>query len=374
MKSAFSVVIIFALCVTACLAQERDPLFIVIVNNKRGYIDRTGKVVIEPRFDGARDFSEGLASVATSNGGYKEGYIDKTGKIVVEPKWDTAGSFNDGVAWVGFDQAKREFKVGNRTFYSSPSDSFDYKFGLIDTTGKYIVEPIFTFAGDFSDGLAPVRTKEDKFGFVDKNGKFVIAPKFEWADSFSEGLAAIYLDGKYGFINKLGRVAIKPKFTMVREFSEGLACVKIGGLTRKPHNGWQIITTTYSDTNYAYIDKTGRVVFKLKAGEARSFSEGLARFTLFGKFGDGFVDKTGKVIIQPKYGPSDFSEGLAFVILDGGEIGFIDKTGTLVLKPEFALADDFKNGLASVSDSLDIMRVKYGYIDKTGKVIWTPSR
>ena len=31
---------------------------------KSGFIDKTGKVVIEPQFDGVGDFSEGLASVA----------------------------------------------------------------------------------------------------------------------------------------------------------------------------------------------------------------------------------------------------------------------------------------------------------------------
>jgi len=129
MKSIILTILIFALFAISCLAQESDPLFVVIVNNKRGFIDKTGKIVIEPQFQGAGDFSEGLASVAISDGGYKEGYIDRTGKIVLEPKWDTAGKFSEGVAWVGFDQAKREYKIGNKTYYSSPSDSFDYKFG-----------------------------------------------------------------------------------------------------------------------------------------------------------------------------------------------------------------------------------------------------
>ena len=35
----------------------------VRIGGKFGYIDRTGKVVIETKFDGARDFSEGLAAV-----------------------------------------------------------------------------------------------------------------------------------------------------------------------------------------------------------------------------------------------------------------------------------------------------------------------
>ncbi len=373
MKSIILTILIFALYAISCLAQESDPLFVVIVNNKRGFIDKTGKIVIEPQFQGAGDFSEGLASVAISDGGYKEGYVDRTGKIVLEPKWDTAGKFSEGVAWVGFDQAKREYKIGNKTYYSSPSDSFDYKFGLIDKTGKYIVEPTFTYAGDFSEGLAVVRTKENKFGFIDKTGKFIIEPKFDWASSFSGGLACVYVNRKYGFINKNGVIVIKPTFTDAGDFSEGLAYVKIGGRVREHSFGMQLITTTRKDTNFGYINKTGRIIFKIKAYNAYSFSEGLARIEIGGNY--GFIDKTGRIVIEPKYsGQSEFSEGLKFVNLEEGEIGFIDKTGKIVLKPEFALADDFKNGLASVSDSLNIMKVKYGYIDKTGKVIWKPTR
>ena len=374
MKSVV-VLIVLHLYISVCVAQSSNPLFVVIVNDKRGYIDGTGKIVIEPRFAGAGHFSEGLASVAVTDDGYAEGYIDETGKIVIEPKWDTAGEFSEGVAWVGFDQAKQEIKIGNRTFYSSPTHSFDYKFGLIDKSGKYIVEPIYSHVRDFSDGLAAVKAKEGKFGFIDKTGKLVIEAKFDSAGSFSEGLAWIYVEGKYGFINKHGQVVIKPRFKMARDFSEGLACVKIGGSTLEPDFGTHRITTTESDTNYAYIDKAGRIAFKLRASDAFSFSEGLARFAQFGKYGDGFVDKTGKVVIPPTYGGiSDFSEGLKFAILDKGEIGFIDKSGSVVLKTEFALAENFKNGLAWVQDSLDVMQAKYGYIDKSGKVVWKPTR
>lgn len=65
------------------MVKESSGLFPVYQNGKRGYIDKTGKIVINPQFDDARHFTEGLASV---NIGDKWGYIDKAGKIV----WNSA--------------------------------------------------------------------------------------------------------------------------------------------------------------------------------------------------------------------------------------------------------------------------------------------
>ncbi|KKK56337.1 hypothetical protein LCGC14_3065540, partial [marine sediment metagenome] len=93
---------------------------------KYGYIDKTGQVVIEPQFDFADEFSEGLACVGVRgridstekdvvtrrrsptdefigiNRSYftKYGFIDRSGKIIVEPKFDHAESFSEGLAWV----------------------------------------------------------------------------------------------------------------------------------------------------------------------------------------------------------------------------------------------------------------------------------
>lgn len=371
--------ILFASFVGAQENQSRD-LFKVKVNNKYGFIDKFGNIVIEPRFQGVYDFSDGLAKIYT-NGEFNTAYIDETGEIVIEPKFDIGSNFSEGFAWVGFDPEKKPYKIGNLTLYSSQgTHSFNYNIGFIDKTGKFITEPIFTFAGDFSEGLAFVRTKDNKFGFIDKSGKFAIAPKFDWADSFSEGLALVFVNGKYGFIDKTGKFVIKPQFTKAESFSEGLAVVKIGGAVREPNLGSQIVTTTIADTNYAYIDKTGKIIFKINAGEANSFSEGFARFERFGKYGYGFIDKTGKIVFDTQIDAADdFSEGLAEVFIAGSEhsFGFIDKSGNVVIKTNYHLVDNFKNGLAEIqelSPNDDIVNTKYGYIDKTGKVIWQPTK
>jgi hypothetical protein len=61
---------------------EGEKLCQISVNDQLGFIDKTGKVVIEPKFDGAESFSGGLAKVWI---GKRYGHIDKKGKYVWEP-------------------------------------------------------------------------------------------------------------------------------------------------------------------------------------------------------------------------------------------------------------------------------------------------
>lgn len=62
------------------------------INEKLGYIDTMGTLVIPPKYDNADNFSEGLAAVKINN---KWGYIDKTGAMVIPAKYDTAWGFQD---------------------------------------------------------------------------------------------------------------------------------------------------------------------------------------------------------------------------------------------------------------------------------------
>ncbi len=57
------------------------------MKRKSGFIDKSGKVVVEPKFDMVSEFTNGLSFVAIKNE-KKElflGYIDKKGKYVWKP-------------------------------------------------------------------------------------------------------------------------------------------------------------------------------------------------------------------------------------------------------------------------------------------------
>ena len=64
-----------------------------------GYKNGLGAIVIPPRYDKAREFSEGLAAVRLQ-GDTLFRYIDATGATVIKPAFSSASSFHDGLARV----------------------------------------------------------------------------------------------------------------------------------------------------------------------------------------------------------------------------------------------------------------------------------
>lgn len=106
--------------------------------------------------------------------GYKQ-----FGTWVIEPRFDDAGVFEDGLAPV---------KLGG-------------KWGFINREGKCEIPYKYEFASSFNYGLARVVLYE-KYGFIDKTGKTIIPLKYTYASDFTDGLAVVKYDGKSGYIDK----------------------------------------------------------------------------------------------------------------------------------------------------------------------------
>src|SRR5579872_4859299 len=75
-------------------------LYPVAKNGKSGFMDKTGKLVIQAKYESAGDFSEGLASVSMAG---KFGYVDATGKEVIAPQFDAAAPFSEGFAKISMN-------------------------------------------------------------------------------------------------------------------------------------------------------------------------------------------------------------------------------------------------------------------------------
>ena len=329
-------------------------------DNKVGFIDKTGKLVIGfdrlPAEAEVGSFSEGFAPICfwdkpPSIYSMHCGYIDETGRIVIPPRFVLSSQFSEGLAW-----------IRTETFV-----------GFINQLGNVAFELPDSFSMGFNDGLAAVATQTG-WGFIDKTGRFISTKRYVQVEPFSDGLAAVaegrWKEAKYGFINKTGEVAIPLRFDprpdqmegmSLSRFTEGLAPVMFGNL-------------------YGYIDHKGNTVIPPIFRDAGQFSEGLASITT-ADGQRGYIDKAGLFVIKLTSGRGGgFVDGLATLAIeiDGRtKVGYIDRTGKIIIEPKFDGAYDFFDGLAKVyfsekitSASGPVTRTGNGYIDKRGRFVW----
>lgn len=77
-RYSYFMLVLFALSFQQLFGQRIERrLYPVELKTKIGYIDATGKVIIEPRFDGGWKFSEGFACVVIDG---KTGFINESGE------------------------------------------------------------------------------------------------------------------------------------------------------------------------------------------------------------------------------------------------------------------------------------------------------
>lgn len=199
---------------------------------KCGYINKHG-IAIEPIYRAVRSFSEGLAAVGTSNG---YGFIDTTGAMIIPPRFEDCKPFSEGYAAV-LIKGELIGVAGNR----SPS-----LWGFVDRAGKMVIPASFPQVESFSDGLAIVK-RGRLHGAIDRSGTLVVPMIYKQMSSYSDGRAAVLLDGwtgihgtdwmgDCGYVNNVGSLVISGNtiggsgdhvLDEATPFSEGVAFVRL---------------------------------------------------------------------------------------------------------------------------------------------------
>lgn len=322
----------------------------VKVNGLWGYINEEGNMVLEPKFSQAKKFRNGKAYVQIGEkigtidkegrpiGSFHEyedyydfnyedepwydrgirtrhGFIDKNGQFAIKPKFQNALSFNkEGFAIVKIDR----------------------KWGIIDVTGTYMIEPRYEDIRRAGDNIYEI-SQEGKKYFIDINGNKVPAPKLKPLDFVipDDCLRAVKIGDKWGFENAEGEIVISPLFDHARDFEDGYAHIQIN---RKD----------------GIIDKEGKFVIEpLYSNLGRRFENGYLRVEVTGDEPWiqrwGVVDSKGKVMVPPRYEyvMATISEDMAR-ISKGEKFGFVDCKTEKEISPVFDYVWDFSNGLAHV--------------------------
>lgn len=352
----------------ACLAAPADNEQLFPVKNGRlaGFIDVNGRLAVPLLFADVSEYAEGLAAVKDTVTG-KWGYVDRAGKFVIQPQYTAALPFCEGLANVRLENGSK---------------------GHIDKTGRLIVSGS---DGMICDGLVTIRMK-DKYAFADKTGKLLFeAPGEAWP--VGGGLVAFKQNGRMGFMDRKGKVVIPPLYRCDVNWQDRQFAEKITPVSMVQADGKE---------KYGFIDRTGKVVVDFQYDWAEQFFDGLAKVTKDGKSGYvntdgaeviplqyaaadhfaegvaaveigglwGFIDTAGRTVIQPQYlprlwgSPMIFSEGLAAVRTETGT-GFINRAGEMIIPPAYRSAEDYSGGLVLVKgQTADI------YFNMQGKIVW----
>jgi hypothetical protein len=230
--------------------------------------------------------------------------------------------------------------------------------------GKIVVEPRYTDARPFADGVARVNAEGvagsagvsgGLWGLVDGDGRVVAAPAWDGIQPFdSDGVALVIKDGRRGLVDRAGRVVLALRYTLVGGFHDGLALVS-GGAEPRPSVGF------VDDDERAQVDDP-----RQRGGGDGNRARG--RF--------GFVDQKGREVIA--IGLEDargFHEGLA-AVKSRGVWGVIDIKGKWLVKPAFSFIDDFVGGSARArrggsvaGEGGELTGGKWGRIDKRGRFV-----
>lgn len=297
------------------------------------YIDKEGKILINPQFKDALNYVNGCALVKTIGDDPKWGYINEDGKYIIAPRFKSATIFNEDIAWVVSDNmspsaintngeikftlqnAERvcAFSEGLAAF--SIIDSVGEKWGFVNNEGKVVITPQFKNVNRFSENKCAVENENNKWGFINKNAEIIINYQFDGiAEKFINGTAAVYLDKKVGIINEKGKFIINPQFNYMCNDGENYLIL--------------------SENLWGWCDKDGKIFINPQFDQALPFGGSELAAVKSNKTW-GYIDINGKYAINPQ-----FDNALPFIsklapVKSGNKYGFIDINGKYVINPQF---------------------------------------
>lgn len=305
-------------------------------------------VIISPRYEAARSFSESLAAVK-KNG--KWGFIDQSGKTVIPFEYDYAFDFSEGLAVVGKRAKVEAYAHDDQGVYDLRTvDGYLWYIIDKDNNRKPLMRENNTQAYKacvyFDESQSP--TVYFHNGYVNMSG-YLTSVDYEPDCVFDRDGNAVYLSHVE---------------SVEGCFNEGLFAGYILG-----------------NPSAYFVDKNGETVLSFEDGEdhyIRPFNQGLAPHGIYDYETDrtnwGFVDKNGKTVIGYKYANfyvsglfstyQVFNDGIASMQDHSGKWGGIDKTGKTVIPFEYEVLGVFTEGVACACKN-----GKYGVINTKNQVV-----
>ena len=301
-------------------------------NDRWGFVDEAGELVVPCLFDAVGYFDHGYASVLV-NGVFGMLATPLDDQVLAAFMEATEDKFD--VTWVPCergcsvfglqaDQLIVEQKLMGR-YGVRTTDPAYYDYGLLDLAGRRLVPTIYgttesggMMGGRFGFGTGRRSADEKGVLYTDLLGNEFSS--YEEPEAYEFGVTADYdLEHPYYYIDyQTGEQVIPGYFDYAEDFVDGVAVV------------------TLDEVRYV-IGERGETLFTIDPAVYSNcddeFREGLLKVSDANTGKWGAVDKTGKLVIPCQWAAmSRFGEGLACVReTDSGKEGYINTAGELVM-------------------------------------------
>lgn len=378
-------------------------------NGKWGIIDTSNKTIQlaiydNVEIDGSTLSEQKMPSMAFQSNMYvrnngKVGMLKANGEDFIPVKYDSLGLYSDNMLVA---------KVGD-------------KYGFLNEEGKESVPFVYSQAHNYSEGLAAVVNENGKYLFIDKLGNVAIKPKeYDRVDDFQNGTCKVYRKDKVWEINREGK-KVKDSTKKLEEDN-----VHDGS----DHDDIYVENTNYGNNNDTTNTLTPNITSTLnfndkifqhqhtRADNVMPHDKNKDKTELkYGEISDlkkqkpneriteidrsRYNDKDDDIQLSQQFSQNickydevldNFSDGL-LPVTKNKKLGYINAKGeevipcTLKYYIEPGMDDGsvifgrFKEGLAKVcsfdgesgaEESFGAKNIKFGYMDKMGKIIIPP--
>ncbi|MFB3169432.1 WG repeat-containing protein [Neobacillus sp. 179-C4.2 HS] len=170
---------------------EHGKALVKIKEGSYSLIDLTGKVLHSYSFPFVDDYGEGMLAFRKSNDG-KWGYMDESGKVLIEPQFIGTQPFVEHRAIVNVE---------------------NNHYGLIDRQGKYIIKPQYSSLLNLGENRYALGKAQDperpylfqKYAIADADGHIYTGFIYNGVSEYKDGVASAYNDEMTFFIDKRGQ-------------------------------------------------------------------------------------------------------------------------------------------------------------------------
>ena len=357
---------------------------------------------VSPHFDGSIEYTDFSGEFKIIENGL-EGYYNVSTKLFIKPQFEKIIEVQKnclqievlGIGKVSVDFDGRPFLDGNPRIYlpdwclgvKSLTDeiylgiSKDKKYGLIDSKGETLCEPVIEDLSEVDGDIVVIERfckkkayiSSDgtfKYGLYDIKKKVLIPADYDTRPELKDGYYLIAKNGLYGILDLDGQQILKPEWKSITAIEGGYIVCKID---RK--DSW--IGKEY----YGLVDRCGNFIIKPDYSEIVILGPSIYKASIHKeRWGEEWKIYNKNGILTNEFFDEVSLDGDTFIVRSDGRYGRLDKRGKkivlledgtyLELPSKFRWGSDFKNGVSRIDVISNGRDVKYqNYVDTSFNIV-----